>query len=216
MRNNLQHGMINPLLIMTIVLSVFTVGLGGFSLWAFVNYQDQKNNVDAKLSAAVASAKQQQSTEDEKLFAEREKEPTRELVGPADLGRVSLKYPKTWSVYLEKDGGNRQYEAFLHPGIVPATNSGTSFALRISIDGRAYDEVIATYQDRVKKGDLKAAPIAIQGENGTRLDGTFSKDVQGSMVLFKVRDKTLRVYTEAKSFQPDFDNIVLPSLNFNK
>ena|SRR5688572_8950407 len=216
MRNNLQYGMINPLLIMTIVLSVLAAGLGGFALWSFVNYQDQKNNVDAKISAAVASAKQQQGTEDEKLFAEREKEPTREIVGPDDLGRVSLKYPKTWSVYLEKDGGNRQYEAYLHPGVVPAITSGTSFALRISIDSRAYNDIIATFQDRVKKGDLKATPVAVQGENGTRLDGAFSKDVQGSMVIFKVRDKTLRVYTEAKSFQADFDNIVLPSLNFNK
>jgi hypothetical protein len=35
-------------------------------------------------------------------------------------------------------------------------------------------------------------------------------------VLFKIRDKTLEVYTQSPNFASDFDNIVLKTLEFNK
>lgn len=215
MQQHNQQGLIHPLLLSTIVLAVFVVGLGAFGIWSFLNYQDQKNNVDAKVTAAVADAKRQQSAEDEQLFAEREKEPTRQLVGPEDLGRVTLNYPKTWSVLITKDGSNNQYEVYMNPGVVLAPASKNIYALRVIVEGKSYESIVAEYQDLVKKGDLKATPIAIEGKNGTRLDGNFSKDVQGSMVIFKVRDKTLRVFSESRTFQADFDNIILKSLKFN-
>ncbi|MGH7196268.1 MAG: hypothetical protein ACREGJ_00695 [Candidatus Saccharimonadales bacterium] len=214
MQQRYEQGLVNPLVVMTIVLGVLVVGLSGFGLWSFINYQDQKNNVDAKIEAAVADAKRAQREEDEKLFAEREKQPVRQLIGPEDLGRVSLDYPKTWSVFVEKSD-NSGYEAYLHPGAVPPLNSKTPHALRVTTQDRPYDQVLKEYQDAVKKGELKATPIAVEGLNGTRLDGNFSKEIQGSMVIFKVRDKTLRVYTESRTFQPDFDNIIIKSLKFN-
>jgi hypothetical protein len=36
------------------------------------------------------------------------------------------------------------------------------------------------------------------------------------MVLFKIRDKTLQLYTQSNNFQGDFDNTVLKTLEFNK
>src|SRR5512138_3536123 len=119
MKHTSQSGMVHPLLIITIVLSVLTVGLAAFSVWAFINYQDQKNNVDAKVATAVTAAKEDQSKTDQAAFIEQEKIPTRQLVGPADLGQVKLSYPKTWSVYVDKDGGGNSYEAYLYPLVVP-------------------------------------------------------------------------------------------------
>lgn len=208
--------MVHPLLVTTIVLAILTVGFGGISIWAYVNYLDQKNNVDAKISTAVAEAKRTQTADDEKLFVEREKQPTREIVGPDDLGRLSLSYPKTWSVYLDKNGTGNQYEAYFYPAVVPPLSLKTPNALRISIENSPYETQLASFQELVKSGALKASPVAAQGETGTRLDGAFSKTVQGSMVLFKVRDKTIKVFTESTAFQSDFNTIVLPSLKFNK
>jgi hypothetical protein len=182
-----------------------------------VNYTDQKNNVDQKISAAVADAKRQQIIDDEAKFAEREKQPTRQFVGPDDLGRVQVNYPKTWSVYVDKDGsGNTNYEAYFAASVVPPIASKTPYALRITVENKVYEDVLKTYQDVVKKGDLKSTAVTLQGQTGTRLDGKFSATVSGSMVLFKVRDKTLEVYTQSPTFASDYNNIILPSMTFNK
>lgn len=215
MNQSIQRGMIHPLLLSTIVLTVLVIGLGGFAIWSYVNYQNQKNHVDAIVAAAVSDAKREQQEADDKVFAEREKEPTRQLVGPEDLGRVTFNYPKTWSVYLEKTGAGGQFEAYLHPQTVPPIGNNNTYALRVSVVPQSYEQSVNEYQNAVKAGDLKASPIALKGQNGTRLDGNFTKTTQGSMVLFKVRDKTLKVFTQSKVFIPDFDTIVLQTLVFN-
>src|ERR1700741_5223815 len=93
MNSSMQRGAVNSLLVTSIVLSLFVVGLLVFGVWAFVNYQDYKNNVDSKVDAAVTVAKQAQSETDEKAFTEREKLPTRQLVGPTALGKVTFDCP---------------------------------------------------------------------------------------------------------------------------
>jgi hypothetical protein len=211
-----QNGLINPLVIICVVLSVLVVGLGGFGIWSYVNYLDQKDNTDAKITAAVTDAKKLQNEADNKDFTEREKFPTKEIIGPDDLGRVSVSYPKTWSVYLDRNGDAGQYEAYFHPGVVPALASKTPYALRLSIVDRQYDIVVSSYQDSIKKGLLSASSVAVQGVSGVRLDGFFSGSAEGSMVIFKVRDKTVMLYTENKAYVSDFDNIALKSLSFNK
>lgn len=208
--------MVHPLLLTSIVLGVLTVGLGGFSLWAYLNYQDQKNNTDAKIAVAVADAKREQGEADQAAFLEQEKIPTRQIVGPADLGQVKLSYPKTWSVYVDKDGGGNSYEAYFYPLVVPPLTSGTPYALRVSIVNNKYESVLGGFNERLKNGQLKANPVTIVGVDGTRLDGAFSNSIRGSMVLFKIRDKTLQVYTQSTNFQGDFDNIILKTLEFNK
>ena len=66
-----QAGAVNPLLIASILLALLAAGLGGLSVWSFANYQDQKNNTDAKIEAAVTKAKTAQSAELENDFLER-------------------------------------------------------------------------------------------------------------------------------------------------
>lgn len=212
-----ESGMVHPLLITAILLGVLTVGLSAFAVWAFINYQDQKNNVDAKVAVAVSEAKREQTEEDQRLFAEQEKLPTRQLVGPVDLGQVKLSYPKTWSVYIDKDGsGGGAYEAYLHPLTVPPLASNTPYALRVSIVNSRYENVLASFNDRIRSGNLRSSPATIAEVDGIRLDGAFSNTVRGSMVLFKIRDKTLQVYTQAEAYASDFNDIVLKSLVFNK
>lgn len=53
---------------------------------------------------------------------------------------------------------------------------------------------------------------------GIKLDGAIGQSQQGaqngSMVIIKVRDKTLKIYTQSTSFSADFTKIILPSLTF--
>jgi hypothetical protein len=197
------------------VLGIAVVGLLVFGVWAFMNYLDQKNNVDAIVGKAVDTAKQEQKDVDDAAFAEQEKQPTVKLAGPSDLGGATVSYPKTWSAYVDKDGTGGVYAAYLHPGAVKSISQKAINAVVITVEDREYEATLKTYDSTVAKGDLKASPVKLGDQVGTRLDGTFSKDVQGAEVLFKLRDKTLSVAVQSNDYLSDFNNIILPSLTFN-
>lgn len=214
-----QSGAVSGLLIATIGLSVLSVAAIVAAVWGLMNYNEQKTNVDGKIAEAVAIAKKAQADSDEVKFMAREKEPNREFVGPDDYGRLTFNYPKTWSVYVHKDvntsGGT--YEAYLNPVSVPSISSAATqqYALRVMIESKDYDKVIAGYETLVKKGDLKSSAVSVDGNNGTRLDGNFSKDIRGSAVIYKIRDKAVTLRTDADTFKPDFDALIT-TIKFNE
>ena len=210
-----ESGSANPLLIASILLALLATGLAGFGIWAYTNYLDQKHNTDTKIEKAVTESKKVQAEVLEKDFLEREKQPYTKFNGPDDLGHVSFDYPKTWSVYVAKNASPADYEAYLNPGVVPTVSNQQPFAARVVISGRTYESTLKSYEGIVKKGDLKTSPVTVNGFTGVRLDGKFSNYREGSSVIFKVRDKTLILSTDANAFRADFDNVILKSLDFN-
>lgn len=215
-RKTLQQGAVSGTLITSIVLGVLVVALGSIAIWAVVNYNEWRSNVQGRIDVEVAKAKQEQAKEDEEKFAEREKEPYDQFVGPDELGRVQFNYPKTWSVHVARVGDNQPFEAYLHPKTVPPINKNqTQYALRVEIVTRPYEDVIRNFENKVERGDLRSSAITVSGYNGTRLDGNFNQNIEGSMVLFKVRDKTLIIQTDAPVYRPDFNDIILKSLTFS-
>lgn len=213
---NKQSGRIEGWVVALVILSILFVGSSVFAGWSFYNYLDQKNNVDTKIADAVALAKKTQADSDEAKFMERDKQPMRQFVGPDDYGRVTFDYPKTWSVYVADDASNGgDFEAYLNPISVPAASPAQQFALRVMIDDRSYDSVINSYSSLVKNGSLKSSSVTVDSHIGTRLDGSFSKDIRGSAVLFKIRDKTLVVRTDATTFTNDF-NTLISTIKFNQ
>lgn len=209
---------INGAVVTSIILGLLALVFGSVMIWALVNYNDQKNNVDQKKQVAAAEAREAQKQKDQDAFDEKEKYPLAEFVGPVDLGRVDFKYPKTWSVYIASDGSKGStYQAYLHPGSVPPTTVGQNkFALQVAIVPQAYDQVLQQYAGLVKTGDLRSSNITANGFNGQRFDGKFSKDVDGSAVVFKIRDKTLVIKTDSTTFTPDFDDKVIKTLTFDQ
>ena len=205
-----ERGAVATSTIVIAALAVFVVAFAGLSIWAYMNYMDQKNNVDAKVSTAVATAEKKLGDKLEADFIERDKQPLKSFAGPADYGTLGLKYPKTWSVYVSNDGTKGTgYEAFFNPGAVPSLNADDSrYALHVAIVNDSYEEVLADYQSLVKKGDLKTSATKANGQNGTRLDGNFSKDIRGAAVIYKIRDKTAIIQTDADTFKPDFDALI--------
>ena len=175
-----------------------------------MQYSHEKSNVDSKVAIEVAKGKSEQAESDQKKFSEEAKNPRIEFVGPSEYGRVSFMYPKTWSVYIENDGSNRgDYKAYLNPVAVPsASNKASRFALRLEIINKNLDTVLNDYQSRLKKGELTSSSTEFNGISATRIDGTFEKELRGSVVLMKVRDKTIRFSTDADTFKPDFQTIL--------
>jgi hypothetical protein len=206
---------INPLVVSNILIGLIALIFAGLGIWALLGYVDYKNNGDEKIATAVDAAKKDQAEADEAKFIEREKLPTREYVGPEDLGRVSFQYPKTWSAYVAKASASGNYEAYFNPAIVPSVSNDQAFAVRVLIQSDTYDEVIKSYESKVKKGDLASSNVTVNGFSGVRLDGKFSETRNGSAVIFKVRDKTLTVATDKQETKTDYDNTILASLKFN-
>ena len=201
---------------MTFVFIFTTLAASGVAVWAYINYNDQKINVDSKVSAAVATAVKESEDKAAAEFLEKEKQPNRQFVGPDDYGRLAFDYPKTWSVYEAKDattGGT--YEVYFNPGAVPAVSSVRQYALHVTIEDRDYDQVVDSFKSLVRQGDLVSSSVKVGDQNGTRLDGSFTKDIRGSAIIFKIRDKTVTVRSDAETFRADFDALI-KTITFNK
>lgn len=203
--------------VIAIILSVLIVLLSILSTWLFISYNEQKNDVDGKINSAVTDAKKQQADELEANFIEREKSPNLEFNGPEDFGSLSFMYPKTWSLYIENDGSRGDdYKAYFNPRSVPSVDDKAQrFALRLYIEKTDYEDAISDYDSQVEDGDLKSSSVTINNIKGVRLDGNFSEDIRGSAVIFKMRDKTLTIRTDANIFKNDFDKLI-KTIKFNQ
>lgn len=212
-----QRGAIHASTLIIVGLVILLLGVGGVAIWAYMQYTEARTDVDGQIALAVSEAEKVQAEEDEAKFLEREKEPNRQFVGPSDYGRVTFEYPKTWSVYVDEDAASGgDFEAYLNPIIVPPVkNRDERYALRVIIQNEVYEEVLADYEGRVEDGELKTTNVSVNGVNGTRVDGSFSDEIRGSAVVFKIRDKTVTIQTDAETFKSDFDKLI-KTIEFNQ
>src|ERR1700757_5142640 len=87
-----ESGVISGMLVAVIGLSILVLGLGSFAIWAFVSFEDASSNLADKVQLAVDNAKEEQSTADQKVALEREKQPFNTFKAPADYCSVKLQY----------------------------------------------------------------------------------------------------------------------------
>lgn len=206
-------------LIIALVITVLT--LIGVGIWGFMMMQsrnDWQNNTQPKIDTAVAAAEQAQKEQLEAEFIEREKEPLVNYTGPSEFGTVSIDYPKTWSAYVdEAKKGSTPIDGYFHPGFVPGIESGISFALRLEVLESSYDNELDAYANAAEDGEVKVTPITLDkvpNVAGSRIDGEVEKGKQGSVVLFPLRDKTIKVSVLTDTFIKDFNNIILKNMSF--
>ena len=207
--------------IIIVVLVLICLGLSALSAYLYIQYSDVRTDVDGQISAAVVEAEHDLTLELQRQFEEQEKLPNRTFSGPEDYGNLSFPYPKTWSLYEEKDAssGTGDYVAYLNPLGVPASPSSndTVTALTVIIRTATYEKVNATYEAAVKKGTMTATTRKINGgaSEAVIYRGTVKRDFSGIVVLMKIRDKTAILQTDsAEVFESDLTNI-LDHLTFN-
>ncbi len=217
-----QRGM-NALLVPLVIVIVLFVAAAGFGFWAFTERQDYKNNSDQKSALAVAQAEELLTKKLDAEFLEREKEPLKAYESPSAFGTVRIMYPKTWGAYVVEQtatGSSSPVQGYFHPGFVPnIQKNDTEFAIRLEIVQRAYDNELKQLDAGIKQGKVRVAPYRatlVPEVLGTRVDGEFLTKKNGSMVMFPLRDKTVKVYTESQAFLNDFEKYILPNLRFEK
>lgn len=216
-----QRGAIQSWLVPFVLTVTALFGALAFGAWAFSGRQDYKNNVDAKIVAAVAASEEQLSEKKAAEFAEKEKSPYRTYTGPAAYGSVGITYPKTWSAYIdETNASGTPLSGYLNPGFVPGIQSDatkSNIALRVEVVSTGYTATIEELSASVDVGKLKVTPYSapkVSGVIGLRADGEITVGKQGSMVILPLRDKTIKIWTESPQFAGDFDSIILPNFTF--
>ena len=201
-------------LIITGTLLVFALVFG---FWAFAGMQDYKNNSDAKSAEAVKVAEANLSIKKDAEFAEIQKSPYKTYQGPSTLGTLVITHPKTWSSYVvNKGSGTAQLSGYMHPDVVPDTESDANFAFRFEVVDTAYDAVLKTYDSDVKSGKVSATAYRapkVDSVLGSRIKGEIEPKKQGTLVLLPLRDKTIKLWTEGSDFEADFQTI-LESFSF--
>jgi len=217
--NSAERGAVNRWMIISIFLIVAVLLAGGAAVWALMNYGTEKTTVDTQVETAAATAKKSQADTDAANYAKQNNAQTRTFAGPTDYGSLSFDYPKSWSVYVDKDGtassGGTTFAAYLNPITVPPVALATQqFGLRVLIEQKDYNTAINSYAQLVKSGQLKSSPVKVDGQDGTRLDGNFTKDIRGSAIIFKIRDKTVTIRTDADTFDSVY-NVLITTIKYN-
>lgn len=202
-----RHSIVETVfLILTTLVAITFIGL---FVWKYLEWDTVKTDVDGQIDAAVAMAVSENSEKLEAEFAEREKYPYKTFLGPADYGSLNFEYPRTWSLYIARDaarGGD--YEAYLNPSEVLPVSATTINALRVNIVDEAFDEVAKDYDGRVEDGDLTVLTRNVGSTVANVYTGTFSDSIHGILTIFKVRDKTVMLRTDAMLFSEEYYKVL--------
>ncbi len=210
---------INALIFPLIALVLFFIAALVFGLWAYNSRQDYKNNVDQKIQAAVDVAKKETATQKDNEFIDREKQPLKDYQGPTSYGSVQVKYPKTWSAYVDESGkAGVPVDGYFQPNYVQGVNTpDVSYALRLQVLNRTFANELGSYDAQIKGGKATTQPykpVNVPGVVGVRLDGEPEIGKKGVVILIPLRDKTIKLSTEADQYKQDFTDNILPNFSF--
>ena len=198
--------------IISLVAIVAAGILGWMLLLKNVEYDTLNQNLELEIAEAVSNAKTEQAMED----AAEAKKDTRQFTGPTDYGQLSFDFPKSWSVYVASDaskGGD--FIAYLNPLEIEPVSESTVYALRVTIRDKDFESVVAEYQRYLTQGSLSMNLITVGGATANRYVGNIpGTELNGIIVIFKIRDKTAILRTDAMGYQQDFETI-LNSVKFN-
>jgi hypothetical protein len=96
-------------------------------------------------------------------------------------------------------------------------------ALRITVVNKQYEAVLKEYEAFIPTGQLRASVINVAqsdsfaGYEGIRFDGALNESLaEASVVVLKLRDKSILIRTDATDWATDFADIILPSFQYKE
>jgi len=212
-----QRGLSNPLIIPLILILLAFFGALGFGFWAYSERTNYKENVDEIVATKVEVAQKETATAKDTEFIQREKQPLKDYNGPSFYGNISIKYPKTWSAYVDETGTSSPIDGYFYPSFVPGIKSDTSFAFRLQVSDKTFAEEIRGYDNSVEKGEAKAKPykpVNVENVVGSRIQGVLENNKSGIIILLPLRDKTIKLWTESDQYFEDFEKNILANFKF--
>ena len=212
--DNQQKDLIRTIVI--IGLALVSATFIALFIWMYIQWNEANTAVEAKIKVEFEEAVSANTAELENDFANREKQPYKTFGGPSDYGSLSFEYPKTWSVYIAADvTDGKNYEAYFNPNIIKPISDDTIDALRLKITNESTDSILEDYNGEVEDGNLTVETRQINGDPVTIFTGQITDEFQGKVAVFKIRDKTVIIQTDATIFFDEFAH-VLDTINYNK
>lgn len=191
--------------IILVVVSLIAVTFIGLFIWKYLDWDNVKTDVDGQIDAAVAMAVSENTTKLENEFLEREKYPYKTFSGPADYGSLNFEFPKTWNTYIAADAANGgNFEAYLNPGEVQPVSKQSINALRVQILDQSFENVARSYERLLKNNQLTVTTRSVGGAVANVYTGTLPNNIYGIATIFKLRDKTILLQTDAELFAEEY------------
>lgn len=191
--------------IILVIVSLVAVTFIGLFIWKYLEWDSAKTDVNGQIDAAVALAISENTTKLENEFLEREKYPYKTFSGPADYGSLNFEFPKTWNTYIAQDASNGgNFEAYLNPGEVQPVSTQTINALRVQILDQPFENVARTYESLTNSGQLSVTTRPVGNTVANVYTGTLPNNIRGIATIFKVRDKTILIQTDAELFAEEY------------
>ncbi len=211
-------GAVSPLLLgLVAVILMFIIALF-YGLNQKSKVSDYELNLGKKVATEVEAQKKLISDQKQAEFDEREKAPYKFWTSPTQYGSIKVGFPKTWSYYLSLSdvggGGDKEVDLYAHPDYVPGLASESKYALRLTLESTDYNQALEQYRRDSEEKKLSISTIQNSNVSGVKIRGSIGDEVNGTMVIFPIRDKVLSVWTESPDYEADFENIVLKNLSF--
>jgi len=200
-----------------IVATAFAIIFATLSGYLFIQWNNALTDVEGQIEFATAEALTKQKEELQAEFDEEYKKPYLTFDdAPSDYGFLTFEFPKNWSSYIPKDGATGgEFAAYLNPDYVGAITTSTPLALRVSIVEKDTETVKKTYASKVKSGKMTASTRVVNGATVDIYTGEVASKLQGIVCVFKIRDKTAIIQTDASgTYSNDFYH-VLDTIKFN-
>lgn len=214
-----QSGAVSGILVGLILSVLLLITAIAFGAWAFSSRQDYKNNTDAKIDTAVQAAVAKNSTAKDKQFAEQEKNPLLGYSGPEALGSLSLKYPRTWSVYNNSNSDGTNLDLYFNPRVVTQVgNAQTVYALHLQVLTQSYATIVQGLSGPQQAGQLSVKAYSLPSLPkvvGVLASGKFADGSTGTMIIMPIRSDTLQVQTYSNRYVSDFNKYILKNLSFS-
>ncbi len=200
-------------IVILVIVCLIAAGAIVVAVIFFMKWNELKVNHDADIESAKAAVIAEQEELANKKIAEAAKLPNKEWTGPSDYGSISFQYPKNWSVYVAKDGSKgNDYEVYFNPDSLSALGDSESrYALRFVIRDRQYADVTKPYLNKVKTNKMTSQTFSADSESisGMRFEGELGSNMRGTVVIFKVNDKTVILQTDSDANIEDFEKLLL-------
>ena len=207
-----NRGTVNLHLVLTVFLGF---GMVLFGVLAVLAYSDNER-VHRDLNQTVAQAKSQAAAEQKKTDDEANRVanelPYREYVADAVDGGFKLQIPKNWSIYVGHNSGQAQLDLASNPDKVTYNLSPGAIntqAFHLQVLKKSQQDVVRGYADLIKKKKLASRGIKVSGISGTYFEGQIdSNRHNGAVIVLAVRDKTMTISTEDRTYLAEFNKIV--------
>ncbi len=212
-----QSGAVSSLIII-MTLSVILVFAIIFGVSEYSGKQHYKNDDQQLINTAVSKAVNQQIAIQDAKFAQTEQYPLNTYNGPQEYGSIVLKYPKTWSGYIDTSGDNNSLlSLYFNPGLVPSlANQSAVYALTLQVVNQTYSQTIQAFQQQSGVTTVAYALPKVAKVVGVEVSGPISQNqTNETMVVLPLRTNTLEIATDGTANLAAFNNIILPNLSFS-